>query len=59
MWYHIRARDMGIDKPNGMVITFWLWADSREELDKLLKIKHNVTNIEWIKQETPPFIGEK
>ena len=36
MWFHIRAKDMGIDKPNGMMITFWLWADSREILDKLL-----------------------
>ena len=56
MWYHIKAKDMDIDKPNGMIVTFWLWVDSREELDKLLKTKHNVTNIEWIKQETPPFV---
>jgi len=54
MWYQIRAKVMDIDKPNGMTITFWLWADSREELDELLKNK-NITDIEWIKQETPPF----
>ena len=56
MWYHIRARDTKIDKPNGMIIDFWLSADSRGELDKLLKTKHNITEIEWIKQETPPFV---
>ena len=55
MWYHIRALDMDIDKPNGMMIEFWLSADSRKELDKLLKTKHYITEIEWIKQEKPPF----
>jgi len=54
MWYHIKAKDVNIDKPNGMVISFWLSANSREELDVLLKNK-NITEIEWIKQETPPF----
>ena len=58
MWYHIKAKDMDIDKPNGMIITLWLWSDSREELDKLLKTKHNMTEIEWIKQEKPPFEQE-
>ena len=38
MWYHIRAKDMDIDKPNGMIITFWLWADDRKDLDDMLKI---------------------
>ena len=55
MWYHIRAKDMDIDKPNGMIITFWLWADDRKDLDDMLKRKHNIVDIEWIKQEKPPF----
>ena len=54
MWYHIKAKDMDIDKPNGMVISFWVWADSTGKLDIILKEK-NITEIEWIKQETPPF----
>ena len=55
MWYHIKAKDIDIDKPNGMVIQFWVWADSRDELDIILKNKNEITDIEWIKQETPPF----
>ena len=54
MWYHIRAKDMDIDKPNGMVIEFWLWAKSKEKLDILLTDK-NITDIKWVKQEKPPF----
>ena len=45
---------MDIDKPNGMMITFWLWADSRKKLDKLLT-KKGYDKIEWIKKEKPPF----
>ena len=37
------------------VITFWLGADSREDLDKILK-KKKIKQIEWIREETPPFI---
>ena len=54
MWFHIRGRDMDMFKPDGKVISFWLWADSRKRLDKLLKNK-NITDIEWIKQEKLPF----
>ena len=55
MWFHIKARDMRIFRPEGKVITFWLGADSREDLDKILK-KKKITQIEWIREETPPFI---
>ncbi len=51
MWFHIRALDPGIYK----VITFWLGADSREDLDKILK-KKKITQIEWVREEIPPFI---
>ena len=55
MWFHIKARDMDMFKPEGKVLTFWLWADSRERLDILLKSK-NMTDIEWIKEhEKSPF----
>ena len=57
MWFHIKARDMDIDKPNGMVITFWLWDESRKRLNTVLKNK-NITDIKWIKQEKPPFEQE-
>ena len=55
MWYHIKARDMGIFKPNGKVITFWLWGDSEDHIRDLLS-KKNCKDIEWIKQEEPTFI---
>ena len=55
MWYHIKL------KPEADIIlskaTFWLGGDSEEEIYKILKRKHklNKQDVEWIKQETPPF----
>ena len=55
VWYHIKL------KPGADIILsktpFWLGANSEEEIYKILKRKHkiNKTNVEWIKQETPPF----
>ena len=57
MWYHIKIKPgNGIHSKS----TFWLGADSEEKIYKILKRKHkiNKTNVEWIKQETPPFVGE-
>ena len=51
MWFHIRAYATSIEKP----YTFWLGGDSEEEIKKILK-KKKYTNIEWIREETPPFI---
>ena len=48
--YHVRARDMRIFKPEGKVITFWLWAENEDKLSKLLKEK-GIKDIEWIIQE--------
>ena len=48
--YHIRARDMRIFKPEGKVITFWLWAENEEKLRKILK-EQDIRDIEWIIQE--------
>ncbi len=53
-WYHIRARDMGIYKPNGKVIQFWLWGDSEVHIKELCSLK-GVKSIEWIRKEEPPF----
>ena len=56
-WFHIRARATDIFMPDGKVITFWLWGDSKEHIKKLLKQGNNsYTDIEWIKQEKPDFI---
>ena len=48
--YHIRARDMSIFKPDGKVITFWLWAGNEDKLRELLD-KKGFKDIEWIIQE--------
>ena len=57
MLYHIK-----IKPGNGIPskATFWLGADSEEQIYKILKRKHklNKQDVEWIKLETPPFIGE-
>ena len=57
MWFHIKARCTDIFLPDGKVITFWLWGDSKEHIKKLLKQGNNsYTDIEWIKHEKPDFI---
>ena len=56
-WFHIRARDMSIWKPDGRVITFWLWGDSEQHIRELLD-KKSYKDIEWIKPIglTLPFV---
>ena len=48
--YHIRARDMSIFKPDGKVITFWLWAENELKVRELLYEK-GFKDIKWIIQE--------
>ena len=55
MWYRIRARDMSMFKPEGKVLEFYLGANSRDELDKILKEKTEITEIEWIKEDPTAF----
>ena len=55
-WYQIKARYMNFDKPNGMVIKFWLYQENEADVRKLI-IKKGYTDLEWIRKETPPFIG--
>ena len=58
MWYHIKLKEH-IDNPLSKT-TFWLGGDAKEDIYKILKKKHKINkkDVEWIKQETPPFIGE-
>tara|TARA_Y100000593_G_scaffold88024_1_gene169552 strand:+ start:278 stop:451 length:174 start_codon:yes stop_codon:yes gene_type:complete len=55
MWYRIKARDMSMYKPDGKVIKFYLHADSKKELDEILKEKSEITDIEWIREEPNAF----
>ena len=48
--YHIQARDMSIFKPDGKVITFWLWAENELKVRELLYEK-GFKDIKWIIQE--------
>lgn len=50
MWYNIRARDINMDR----TVTFWLFAENRQKLDKLLE-RNQYDNVEWIKQKAPPW----
>ena len=54
-WFHIKAKSMNIFKPLGKVITFWLWGEDEKQITKLV-ISKKYQDIEWIKEETPPFI---
>jgi len=58
VWYHIKLKASA----NNVLskTTFWLGANSEEDIYKILKKKHKINkkDVEWIKQETPPFIGE-
>ena len=49
-WYHIKATH-----PTIGVVRFWLSQENEDDVRKLV-IKKGYTDIEWILQETPPFI---
>ena len=49
MWYRIKGKDMKIDKPHGMIIEFWLYADTKDKLDKLLSEKQ-ITEMKVVKK---------
>ena len=59
VWYHIKLKESVTSTPLSKT-TFWLGADTEEEVLKILKKKHklNKKDVEWIKKETPPFVGE-
>ena len=42
MWYKIKAKDMSLGKPNGIVVTFSIWADDEKKLSKILADKNCV-----------------
>ena len=54
-WFHIKAKATDICKPTGKVMTFWLWGEAEKQITKLV-ISKKYQDIEWIKEETPPFI---
>ena len=54
-WFHIKARDMNIFKPDGKVIKFWLYGKDETEIATLV-IKKGCKDIEWIAEEKPPFV---
>ena len=49
-WYQIKATHPVIG-----IIRFWLHQENEDDVRKLV-IKKGYTDIEWIRQETPPFI---
>ena len=53
-WYHIKARDMDIDSPKGMVIKFCLWVDSESHIRKIIDNK-NIKDVEWVRKKKPSF----
>ena len=56
LWYQIKARDISIFKPNGKVITFYLWGKDEAHIKNILKQKGHHTDIHYIKligQELP------
>ena len=53
-WYHIKARYMNIFKPEGKVLEFWLYRENKKEVKELV-LKKGYQNIEWIREEKPPF----
>ena len=50
-FYKIRARDTRIHKPEGLVITFWLSAESEEKALQTCEEK-GIIDIESIKDDT-------
>ena len=58
-WFYIRARCIDINKPDGMVIQFYLWGNSESHIKFLINTGNNkYEDIEWIKPigNTLPFV---
>ena len=54
-WFHIKGKDKSIYKPNGKVITFWLYGESKDAV-WITAVNKGITKIQWVREETPPFI---
>ena len=52
MWFRIK----GYEKDIGRDITFWLWGDDEKHIRSILSQKHNITDVQYIEQDTPSFI---
>ena len=54
-WFHIKGKDKSICKPEGKVITFWLWGESKDSV-WIKAVDKGITKIQWVREEIPPFI---
>ena len=54
-WFHIKGKDKSICKPEGKVVTFWLWGESKDEV-WIRVIDKGINKIQWVREEIPPFI---
>tara|TARA_B100000073_G_C23624117_1_gene529786 strand:- start:525 stop:722 length:198 start_codon:yes stop_codon:yes gene_type:complete len=50
-WFRCKARDMGIDPPKGMVITFWIGGVSEDSVRHVLQIDKGMKDIEYVKED--------
>ena len=50
-WYHIKATH-----PTIGAVRFWLHQKNKDDVTRLITEKKGYTNVEWIRQETPPFV---
>tara|TARA_R110000824_G_scaffold266063_3_gene455052 strand:+ start:9231 stop:9401 length:171 start_codon:yes stop_codon:yes gene_type:complete len=56
MWFHIKLKK-NVNHILALT-TFWLGGDTKKDIMKKLKDKHgwSKADIQWIKEEEPPFL---
>ena len=50
-WFKCKARDMGINSPKGMVITFHIGGVDEDSVRHVLTIDKDMKDIEYIKED--------
>ncbi len=50
-WYKCKARDMGINKPKGLVITFHIGGVSEDSVRHILNVDKVMKDIKYIKED--------
>jgi|TARA_Y100000310_G_scaffold253825_1_gene260806 hypothetical protein len=55
-WFHIKLKETADTYLSNSI--FWLGGNNKEDILKILKIKHKITEneVEWIREEIPPFV---